>query len=223
MGATLSDDQDSLVLRTANQILNFGVDGIGPFKGAADVAEEYLHMTGGDVEDAVRRSVRMHVRYSTTGGAATGLGGIITLPVTLTAGLATSYVINARMVGTVAHLRGYDIYSEEVRTVILLSLLGAGGAAALQNAGIQIGNKAAMAAVQKVPGKVLIEINKKVGFRLVTKAGEKGVVNMTKLVPLVGAPIGATAENLTTKSVAKYALRNFTPLSAASLDASEPA
>ena len=219
----MTSESDSLVLRTTTQILNLGIDGMGPLKSAEEVAAEYLELTGGDVEDAIRRSVRMHVRYSTTTGAATGLGGIITLPVTLTAGLAGSYVINTRMVATVAHLRGYDVHSEEVRTIILASLLGAGGAAALQKAGIEIGNKAALAAVRRVPGRVLIEINKKVGFRLVTKAGEKGVVNMTKLVPLVGAPIGATAENITSKSVSRYALKNFPPTEPGAAVTSQPA
>lgn len=76
---------------------------------------------------------------------------------------------------------------------------------------MEIGEKALLAAVRKVPGKALIDINKKVGFRLFTKAGSTGVFNLTKLVPLVGAPIGAAAENVTTRSVSKYAVRNFPP------------
>ena len=208
--ATESDD--SIVLRTANQIVNFGVDGVGPLKSATEVAAECLAMSRGDVDDAVRRAIKLHVRYATTSGAATGLGGFVTLPVTLTAGLATSYVINTRMVATVAHLRGYDVHSEEVRTIILATLLGTSGAQALQQAGVAIGSKTLLAAVQKVPGRVLIDINRRVGFRLITKAGQTGVVNLTKLVPLVGAPVGAGFENIYTRSISKYALSNFPPL-----------
>jgi hypothetical protein len=208
----MTEGDESLVIRTANQVVNLGVDGIGPLKSAVDVAKECLTASGGEVEDAVRRAVKLHVRYATTTGGATGLGGFVTLPLTLTAGLASSYVINARMTATVAHLRGYDVHSEEVRTVLLATLLGASGAQALQQAGLTIGNKTLLAAVKKVPGKALIDINKKVGYRLVTKAGSKGVVNLTKLVPLVGAPIGATAENVSTRSISKYALRSFPPL-----------
>lgn len=78
----------------------------------------------------------------------------------MSAGLASSYVINARMTQTIAHLRGYDVDSDEVQTVVLATLLGSSGAAAIQKAGIEVGNKTLLAAVQKVPGRVLIDINK---------------------------------------------------------------
>lgn len=202
---------DSVVLKTAAKVIDAGRTGGGPFKGATAVAQECLAASNGDVEDAVQRAIALHRRYATTAGAATGIGGFAMLPIQLSAGLASSYVINARMTQTIAHLRGYDIDSAEVQTVVLATLLGASGAAALQKAGIEFGEKTMLAAVKKVPGKALIEINKKVGYRLFTKAGEKGVVNLTKLVPLVGAPIGATAENITTRSISRYALRNFPP------------
>ncbi|MCX6406293.1 MAG: EcsC family protein [Propionibacteriales bacterium] len=200
---------DGLVLRTAHKVVQMGRTGGGPFKSAQAVAHECLLAANGDVEEAVRRAIKIHVRYATTAGGATGLGGVAALPLQLSAGLASSYVINARMTQTIAHLRGYDVDSDEVQTVVLATLLGSSGAAAVQKTGIEIGNKTLLAAVHKVPGRVLIDINKKVGYRLFTKAGEKGVVNLTKLVPFVGAPIGATAENLTTRTISRYALRNF--------------
>jgi hypothetical protein len=46
--------------------------------------------------------------------------------------------------------------------------------------------------IEKVPGKVLIEINKRVGFRLLTTAGEKGAINLMRGVPLVGGVVGGT-------------------------------
>jgi hypothetical protein len=219
MTTSVFDDADpGAIQKAAQQIVTVGMNGLGPFKSAATVANECLAASSGDVDDAVDRAIRLHVRYATTSGAVHGLGGLLVLPVTLTSGLAAVYVINARLAGTVAHLRGYDINSEEVRTIILVTLLGSGGSAALKETGIVIGTKTLHSAVMKVPGKVLIDINKKVGYRLLTKAGEKGVINMTKLVPLVGAPIGATADRLTTRSIAKYAMKNFPSLAHAAFD-----
>lgn len=218
----MSDDESSLAVRTMHQVVNLGVDGFGPFKSARDVAGECLQASGGDVDDAVRRSVRLHRRWATTSGGATGVGGFLVLPATLTAGMASAYVINARMIGTIAHLRGYDIDSEEVRTVVLAALFGAAGASAAQKVGTEVGEKVLKAQVAKVSGKTLVKINQQVGFRLVTKAGTRGVVNMTKLVPLIGAPIGATAENLTTRSVATYALKSFPPLPPARPSQAQP-
>ena len=80
---------------------------------------------------------------------------------------------------------GYDENFDQVRTFVLLSLVGDGAIEVLKSAGVAIGNKVTQNLIQQIPGRVLIEINKKVGFRLVTKAGEKGVVNLMKLVPLI--------------------------------------
>ena len=41
-------------------------------------------------------------------------------------------------------------------------------------------------AIKEISGETIKSINKAVGFRLVTKLGEKGVVNLGKAVPLVG-------------------------------------
>ena len=40
-------------------------------------------------------------------------------------------------------------------------------------------------------------------------AGEKGVLNLSKLVPLVGGPIGATIDGIGCRTIATYALRTF--------------
>ena len=43
------------------------------------------------------------------------------------------------------------------------------------------------AMVKKIPGKTITAINQKVGFRFVTKFGETGIVNLGKVVPVLGA------------------------------------
>ena len=76
------------------------------------------------------------------------------------------YALCARMAAAIAILRGYDINSEEVQSAVLVSLLGASAAGALGGIGVEVGTKAALAGLRKLPGRVLIEINKKVGFRV---------------------------------------------------------
>jgi hypothetical protein len=109
----------------------------------------------------------------------------------------------------VAHLRGYDVASDEVRSVVLLSLLGAGGSAVAAEVGIDLGTKAGTVALRKLPGAAVTAVNQKVGFRLFTKFGEKGVVNLVKLVPVVGGGIGARANVVAMRSIGAYAKRNF--------------
>ncbi|MHA6784264.1 EcsC family protein [Pseudonocardia saturnea] len=191
------------------RVIEIGIGGYGPMKGAVAVAEEHLAAADGDREEAVRRLVGTHVRLAAGSGFVTGLGGIATLPVMVPAAMAGLYVIATRMSAGIALLRGYDVSTEEVHSAILVSLLGTAGAATLKRTGVEIGKKSTAAALQKLPGRVLIELNKKVGYRLVTKAGEKGVVNLSKLVPLVGGPIGAAVDGVSCRTIATYALRTF--------------
>ena len=198
--------------KLVRQVVELGIQGGGPLSAAVESAEEHLATAGGDREEAIRRLVATHVRLAAASGFVTGLGGIATLPVTVPAAMAGLYIIAARMTAGVAHLRGYDVDSDEVRSAILVSLLGSAGASVLRNVGVEVGQRSTIVALQRLPGRVLTELNTRVGFRLVTKAGEKGVVNLTKLVPLVGGPIGAAVDGVSCKTIAGYAMRTFTPV-----------
>lgn len=162
-----------LAERALQQVLHIGIDGAGPFKGAVEVAEEARRARGTDSEAAVQHLISIHIRFAMTNGAVTGLGGLVTLPLTLPVGLGGYYLIGARLAAGVAHLRGHDVHSEDVRTACMLVMLGSAGTEILKDAGVQIGTKGLAAALKKVPGRVFIEINKKVGFRLITKGGTK--------------------------------------------------
>jgi hypothetical protein len=195
--------------RLVGQVVEVGVNGAGPISGAVQVADEHLLAAGGDREAAIRRLVATHVRLAAVSGFVTGLGGLATLPVTIPAATAGLYVLATRMSAGIAYLRGYDVHTEEVRSAVLVSLLGSAGASVLKRTGIEVGQRSTAAVLQRVSGRALLEINKKVGYRLVTKAGELGVINLSKLVPLVGGPIGATVDGLSCRTIATYALRTF--------------
>jgi len=195
-------------LALVQKVLDLGIDGIGPLKSAQAVAEEHLRQAL-DTEAAVERLIATHVRLSGSVGFATGLGGLMTLPVSIPTDVAVSYALSARCAAGVAHLRGYDVHSEEVQSVVLLTLLGSAGAGVAAEVGAKIGTKTAMVALKRLPGKMLIEINKKVGFRLLTKFGQKGAVNLVKLVPLVGGGVGATVNVAAMRTVGRYAKKNF--------------
>jgi hypothetical protein len=197
-----------LAERFVKELLERGISGVGPFAGAEQVAEE--HASGAeDVEQAIERLVRTHVRLAAGSGFATSLGGFVTLPVSVPAGVGGLYLIATRMCAAIAHLRGYDVHSEEVRSAIMVCMLGSAGAEVLKNAGVQIGTKSTTAALKKLPGRLLIEINKKVGYRLLTKFGQRDVINLAKLVPAVGGVVGATVDGVSCRGIAVYAKSTF--------------
>lgn len=192
------------------RVLTLGVDGAGPLHGARRVAEEHLAQHG-DREKAIDKLIATHARTVGATGFASGLGGVMTLPVTIPADVGVFYTLAGRCAAAVAHLRGYDLESDEVRSVILVSLLGAGGATVLKDVGVQVGNKAAVSALKQLPGRVLIDINKKVGFRLVTKFGSTGVINLVRFVPLAGGGVAAGVNMTAMRSVGRYAKTHFPP------------
>lgn len=62
---------------------------------------------------------------------------------------------------------------------------------------------------KKIPGHVFVKINQKVGFRFVTKFGEKGIINMGKMVPLAGGIIGLGFDAASTRIIANIAKNTF--------------
>ena len=79
----------------------------------------------------------------------------------------------------------------------------------MKQTGIKFGIKLAEGAIKKIPGKVLTRINQKVGFRFLTKFGSKGLVNLGKLLPGVGAVIGGGLDLVETKIIANRAYKWF--------------
>ena len=214
-GGAVSRDDNALAAlgeRLVAQVVELGIGGAGPLSPAVEVAEQHLVSAGGDREEAIQRLVATHVRLAAASGFVTGLGGLATLPVTLPAALAGLYVVATRMTAGIAHLRGYEIETDEVRSAVLVALLGSAGAAALRDTGVEVGQRSTTAALERLPARALTDLNRRVGFRLVAKAGERGVVKLTKLIPLVGGPIGAAVDGVSCKTIAGYAMRTFPPV-----------
>ncbi len=135
--------------------------------------------------------IKWAVAKSTATGFISSVGGAITLPVAVPAGLTAVLYIQLRMIAKIAYISGYDIKSEEVKTVIYCCLTGDAIKEILKSVGIKIGQKLTQQMIASISGKILIKINKQVGFRLFTKFGSKGILNLGKMVPVAGGIIGA--------------------------------
>ncbi|NVI89224.1 EcsC family protein [Actinomadura sp. BRA 177] len=187
-------------------------DGVGPLTGSRAYAEARAESFG-DPEKAARRIINETTAMVGTAGFVTGLGGLIALPVTLPANITGQAVLNARMVGAIAHLRGWDLRDEIVRNAILITVAGGSPNAVLSGFGVKVSQKLAETAIKKIPIDVLRAINKKVGFMLVAKYGTKrSMITLTKLVPGVGGVVGGTVDAAFTRVVARVAKKAFPPL-----------
>ncbi len=203
-------NDESNVIKFVNWIVEKGVDGVSPLSSANDLALEYKIDQGYENDDErVDSLINLETSKNFTSGFITGLGGIITLPISIPSSFGASWVIQARMAGAIAHIYGHDLHEDRVRTLVLISLLGDAGKEVMKQAGIKIGQKITEKTIGQISGKALAEINKKVGFRLITKAGEKGIVNLTKFVPVVGGMVGGTFDAVACRMVGRTAKNLF--------------
>jgi hypothetical protein len=210
-------------------------DGVGPLTGSVAYAEARLagqsgRGSGGDFvgtirnvggngpddpsaaarEAAIRRIVRESVAAAGAAGFVTGVGGLVTLPLSLPSSIAGSLIINSRMVGSIAYLRGYELTDPHTDTMLMLVVAGSSAQAALSAIGVKIGQQAAKGAIKRVPVTVIREINKKAGFYLVAKYGtERSTVTLAKAVPGVGGLVGGGVDAALARSIASVAKKVF--------------
>ena len=177
-------------------------------KSIEELAEDYLAKTNSR-EKAVDKLIGYQTVLCGTNGFITGLGGLLVLPVAISANVAGVIYVQLRMIAAIAHINGYDIYSDQVRTIAYMCLTGSSAANVLKNTGIKIGEKVAINAIKKIPVEVLVKINQQVGFRLVTKFGQKGLVNFGKMIPLVGGVVGGAFDTGMTLTIGNIAKKVF--------------
>lgn len=186
------------------------VNGVVGLDSAEELAISYMKGDDSDYEKA-NSLIRWQNTKSATSGFITGLGGIVTLPVAIPANIASVLFVQVRMIAAIAHIGGYDIRDDKVKTLVYACLVANSAKDVLKDVGVAIGQKVAMNAVKSISGKTLQEINKKVGFKLFTKFGEKGIINLGKAVPLLGGLIGGTFDAYSTNVVGNVSRDTFTP------------
>ena len=160
-------------------------------------------------EESCKAMLKNQIAKCTTSGFITGFGGIITMPVTLPANVGSVMYVQMRMIACVAYMAGYELNSDQTQTFVYACLAGVAVNELIKQAGIKFGVKFANGLIKKIPGKVLTKINQKVGFRFITKFGTKGIVNLGKMLPGVGAVIGGGLDLVETKVIADRAYKWF--------------
>ncbi|TMU82184.1 EcsC family protein [Bacillus sp. BHET2] len=201
-----------------DKAVNGGIPGMDT---ATELADNYSTKTGTLIENA-NSLIRWQNTKSATSGFLSGLGGLIVMPIAIPANITSVILVQMRMVAAIAHMGGHDLKSDEVKTFVYACLAGNGAKDILKNSGIQIGKKLAITGIKKIAGEVIKKINQAVGFRLLTKFGEKGVVNLGKMVPIAGGLIGGTVDAVSTNTIGNVARKLFIEEVNSKIDVDEP-
>lgn len=209
---------DKLANSFVNRVMDIGIDGVGPLDSAAKVAADARRRFGTDTDRAVRHVVATHVRLGGAAGFATGVGGVITMPVSLPANVLGFYALATRMVTAIADLRGYDVTTAGARSAVLLTLVGADADDLLRKAGVGVATgmtgsgRIARIAMSKMPRAAGMMVNKAVGFRILTQLGARALSRFVRFVPIAGGIVGAGLDGLLMKRIADQARREFVPV-----------
>ena len=157
-------------------------------KSIEELAEDYLYKSSSK-KKAIDNLIGYQTLLCGTNGFMTGLGGLLVLPVAIPANILSTIYIQLRMIAAIAYINGYDVYSDQVRTIAYACLTGSSTIKVLKNVGIKIGEK--------------------VVIRLVTKFGQKGFVNLGKMFPVAGGLIGGAFDIGTTIIIGNVAKEVF--------------
>jgi EcsC protein family len=176
---------------------------------AEDLAKRHVARCGGSSERAIDDLIIWQVRYAGVAGFVTNLGGLVTLPVTIPANLASVLLIRLRMVAAVALVRGYRLSDERVRTLAFLCLVGSAAAGVLQEISVGLGTRLSTRLILQLSGGTLMRINQAVAVRLAGRAGATGLINLGRIVPFVGGLVGGGFDALVTRGVGAAAKLAF--------------
>jgi hypothetical protein len=200
-------NQDTL-MQALDWAYDKAVNGVAGLDSASDLAHDYMQRNGSR-HDQAQSLIRWQSAKAATSGFLTGLGGLVTMPVTLPANITSVVYIQVRMVAAVAEMGEYDIRDDRVKVLVYACLAGNTAKDIIKSAGIVAGRKLTEQAIRGISAKTITAINQKVGFRLLTKFGQKGVINLGKLVPVAGGVIGGSLDAVATRTIGHIARETF--------------
>ena len=131
------------------------------------------------------------------------------MPATITADIGSSMYVQIRMIAAIAVMGGYSLQDDVVKSMVFATLLKVEVGNLLKQVGVKTANRASLKLLKKLPGTVLTKINQKLGFRFLTKFGQKGVINLVKVVPVAGGVVNGGLNLVETKAIGKRAMKVF--------------
>lgn len=197
-----------------------------PEKTCYQLAAEYKD-SGKTPEQCARNFIRWQTGKAGVAGFIWGAPGLLAMPITIPLDLASVSYLQLRMIAVIGILFGWEATSDQLRIVAFSCLLGTAAGEAVRDVGVKASTRLGIRAVKKIPGSTLKAINKflgvhnlfikgassgakatgKVAASAGVKAGSQGLVNLTKMVPLLGGAVGGGLNSLFTWQMGALAVR----------------
>ncbi len=196
---------ESKIMHTVDWAYYKAVNGVTGLDSASELAQHYLN-TNNILIEQVKSLIRWQNTKAGTSGFLSGLGGIITIPVTIPANITSVMYLQIRMIAAIAYMGGHDLNDDKIKALVYICLTGTGAKNILQE--IKVKN-VTEDAIKNISNKTIFAINHKVGFRLLAEFGEQSIISIGKSVPLLGGFIGASFDSFATNTIGNIAMNTF--------------
>ncbi|MDU1903961.1 MAG: EcsC family protein [Dysgonomonas sp.] len=201
----MKTNNNGLVVKVFDWAYSKAISGFGGVESAYKLGDEFLKKKG-TLDQQVNSLIKWQVSKAATSGFLTGIGGFAILPFSLPANIASVIYIQIRMISAIAYMGGHDLQSDQVKTMVMASMIGNGAKEFLKDIGINAGEKVVNKMMMKSSSKIVTSINEKLGTKFFTKTSSK---SLGKLVPLVGGIVGGAFDAASTRIVGKVAKKIF--------------
>ncbi|WP_084659244.1 EcsC family protein [Ruminococcus sp. YE71] len=158
---------------------------------------------------AARSLITAQIAKCGASGFLTGLGGFITMPVTMPANISSLMYMQIRMAAAVAKIGGFDISTEETKALVYVCLTGKDAPKILAKIHTETAQKFTAQAADVIPNKVLGSMGHKMDFRFIAKFILKNMVKSINAVPIAGGVFGGAMDVASTKTIGDNAYDLF--------------
>lgn len=185
-----------ILAKTLDWAYSKALTGFSGVDSAYELGNSYLNQKG-TLEQQVNSLIKWQTAKAGTSGFVTGLGGAITMPLTVPANIASVIYIQIRMITAIAYMGGHDIHSDRVKSLVYICMVGNGAKELLKDLSIRSGER------------LVSKIIEKVSIKLAGKVGEKSMASASKAIPVVGGIVSGSYDIVTTRIVGKVAKKIF--------------
>lgn len=154
--------------------------------------------------NALDKLIKQESKKAALGAVFTGLGGVISLPITIPANLISTLFIQMRLVTAIAILQGYDVKEEKIKVLVYISLCVMPGKQKMWKTFVNLIHKSN----QEVIKKISLNINNILISIMNLKHGTK----IIRLFPFIGSVTGGVVDGLMTYQIGQFAKRQFSQL-----------
>lgn len=203
--------KQSMALSVVKTITDGAINGFANLSGSKKLAEEYINNKKYKTkEEMVDSLVQWESSKSFGLGFITGVGGAITLPISIPASMAATWMVQARLCAAIAHIYGHDIEDDKVKTAVMLTILGDTGKEILKEIGVNATKEITMQLIKNVTPKIIKEINTNIGFRIMSKAAQRSFMSgLVRFVPIVGGTVAGSVDAIACNAVGSLAKKHF--------------